>query len=366
MQKQSEQFFWDAGGKFESARDDAFRICRDCNLSIYSLTAKGAAKPTHLVIKATPIGKPEGYMAKQAHVEMRLLDYNALPANSIKILCMKINALFRFTSVNEASFSAGLGKVNPNCRSFTGQGDDIIHFHYISIADFFALDPCDDEPGAKIYLRDKNFFLSVLPDPQRPSFSELPLLTKEQKIALTTIDLSHADISCYKDEGCVFHGYKNLRELELSSLDTTGFTSMGGMFYGCENLTRLDLSTFDFSCVANMRNMFGNCPMLKEVILPDTFLDVRCIPRTVVIPPARSTPLSREYLSQLYHDVYISEGPQLAELAVERATKDERPTNQTHYIPIREASEDELREYLGLQDNPQTKLTIVPHRSPKK
>ena len=193
-------------------------------------------------------------------------------------------------------------------------------------------------------------------DPRNPTFAELLLLEDAQKKEVLSIDMSHAGTGGRRYINGLFKGYRNLRTLDLSSFDTAGAAEMGDMFFGCQSLQRLDLSAFDFRKVYHMKSMFGECTELCEVILSDTILQSdRMIPRVRAFEG-----YTTEQLNDIWQEVYRSAGPQLADSAVERASKVRETTER---IFFHEASAEEVREYLGLHQN--AKLTIVPHRALK-
>ncbi|MBR2925093.1 MAG: hypothetical protein IKC28_08695 [Clostridia bacterium] len=118
----------------------------------------------------------------------------------------------------------------------------------------------------------------------------------------------------------------------------------------------MDLSTFDFSKVRHVKSMFGECLGLEEVILSDTILQARCIKTLQSFEG-----YSKEQLNDIWRSEYIAAGPQLADMAVERASK---VRTRWVTIPFCEASEAEVRKELGVSGT--TKITIVPHRPLKK
>lgn len=361
MREESKLYFWDAAGKFEVVKEEAHHKCSyTYDLAIYSLTPKGEEEPARLILKLTPIGKPDNYFSMQEGVLMHSLSYQTFPADRLKRICDVITARFQLRILSGEHYAV-----------FT-RGDDPFEVETIAAADFFEIDPREDEPGAQIYLRDKTFFLSAPPDlkkpgftapprpqvrdPKNPTFSELSLLKKDQKKEVISIDMSHADTGGRRYINRLFKGYKNLRRLDLSSFDTTGVAEMGEMFFGCQSLQRLDLSTFDFSKVHYMKSMFGECWGLNEVILSDTILQSdKMIPRVRAFEG-----YTMEQLNYIWRQEYIAAGPQLADIAFERASKVRETTYSVHF---HEANEEEVREYLGLRQT--VKLTIVPHRALK-
>ena len=84
---------------------------------------------------------------------------------------------------------------------------------------------------------------------------------------LTTLDLSHFDVSKVTDMSWMFSGCKNLTSLDLSNFDVSKVTDMSYMFYNCGSLTSLDLSRFDVSKVEDMSSMFYGCGSLTTLDL---------------------------------------------------------------------------------------------------
>lgn len=357
MQKEPKLYFWDAAGKFDAVKEEARDACRDScgnayDLTIYSLTPKGETEPARLIVKMTPSGKEDSYLsarrldAEEVSVSMLTLNYQTFPADQLKRLFSSLAGFFMYKNpaAGYAQFSQDKAMLNQKRV-----------IQPIAVADFFGIDPREDEPGAQIYLRDKAFFLSMLPDPKKPDFSALPLLTDAQKAEVTSIDMTHADVSGRKSLARLFSGYRSIRQLDLSAFDTAGVTDMEDMFNRCYQLQRLDLSTFDFSQVEKMESMFCECYALKEVILSDTILGAGRIPHYGPYTSSYTT----EYLNDLYRNEYIARGPELAEMAVKRLMK-----RDESYVPFHQATEEEVRSYLGLQYSNQ-KFTIVPHRASK-
>lgn len=360
MEKRSKLICWDAAGKFDAVKEKAHQKCwYQYDLTMYSLTPKGESKPTRLILKLTPIGKPDNYLSMRKGVLMHSLSYQTFPPEDLTRICSVITAKFLL----EISWGG-------HYAVFT-QGDDPFRVRPVSVANFFALEPCKDEPGAQSYLQDKAFFLSVpsdlkrldyvppldsVPDRKNPVFAALKLLKNSEKAEVLSIDMSCADIGGKLYLNRLFEGYQNLRQLDLSAFDTTGVMEMGKMFFGCRSLQQLDLSSFDFSKVRHVDSMFGECFGLKQVILSDTILQARCI-KTI----QSFEGYTDDQLSDIWRHEYITAGPQLADMAVERASE---VRTRWVTVPFCEASEAEVRKELGVSGT--TKITIVPHRPLKK
>lgn len=348
MANEAKLFFWDAGGKFDAAKADVQDFCRSnigrkYDVTIYSLTPRDSRTPERLIVKMTPIGRGDSYLSmrqmnvNQAMVAMATLDYQTVPVEKLRHVCRCLATSFMFME-------------NSNGGAHIYEYDE--YMNKTSVEKFFSMNPRRFETGSQIYLRDKEHFMSLLPDPKNPSFEVLPLLTDEQKKEVISIDMSGAKVNSMWGMVSRFSGYKKLRRLDLSMLDTSHISNMRMAFCGCESLESLDLSTFDFKRVEHMDDMFTGCTNLKEVILSDTVLGAGRVPRRRTRRP------SVEELNDLYFDVYRSAGPGPADVAVERAS------SETEYVPLRMVTDEERYRYLGLEYGKQ-KLVIVPHKRRK-
>ena len=330
----------------------------------------------------------------------------------------------------------------------------------IPVKEFFRIEPRKDEPGAQVYLRDKAFFLSLLPDPEKPAFSVLTLLpfaswSKVKSIDMTRadvsgrttlkklfeyysgsqldlsafntanvtdmsgmfmrcrelqrvdlssfdfgrvktmasmfedcrklqdvvfpdmhtagdtdmsrmfcgcrelqrVDLSGVDFSCVKSTSSMFEGCEKLEEVVFSDLSTAGMTELSRMFCGCASLRRVDLSAVDFRHVKRAHSMFDRCPNLEEVILSDTIFSAGLFSTRSYI----ERPYTTEELNQIYRSEYIAAGPNMAQMATERATVCREEVEGFS----RQVAEDNAYRYFDLEQGRQ-KLTIVPHGGMKK
>ncbi len=88
---------------------------------------------------------------------------------------------------------------------------------------------------------------------------------------LTGIDVSGFNTSKATQMGSMFMKCTNLSSLNLSNFDTSSVQSMSYMFQQCSNITQLDLSSFDISSVTNFNNMFVSCPLLKTIIVNNSW-----------------------------------------------------------------------------------------------
>ena len=340
---ESTMYFWDPAGKFDAVKDEAFEMCRrKYDLTIYSLTPKGMKDPSRLILKMTPAGDPDSYLStdrpdfKQANIGMLSLDYQTVPADQLKRTCKYLANTFLSKSLMDCTKSyvyfAQCAGENGNIRDIT-------------LADFFGIDPLEDEPGAQIYLRDKAHFLSMLPDPKNPAFAARLLLTVAQKAEVTSFDLTGADVCNRRCLNSLFSGYTSIRRLDLSPLNVPSVTEMNRMFLNCRSLQCVDMSAFDMSRVTDMRSMFSGCPALEEVIFPESVLRAYIITRV-------NEKITSEELNAIYRSEYIAAGPQLAEMAAKRA--------ESIKVSFGEATKKELYECLGLAPDQRVKFTFVP------
>lgn len=343
MKEESKLYFWDAAGKFDAVKEEAHRVCQDeFDLTIYSLTQAGAKVPTALIVKMTPIGQPEGYLAGQAGVLMFYLNYQTFPVEGLTRIVNYMNSILSLKLYSDPCY-VQFGQGNDLFRGF-GRGNDLYMVKPISIEDFFGLDPREDERGAQMYLRDKAFFVPMAANPEKPDFAALPLLTKDQKAKVAEIDMSSARLSGGRRVlSRLFKGYRSLCRLDVSALNTTGATEMEEMFSGCQSLQRLDLSAFDFSQVKHLKNMFSGCTNLEEVLLSDTILRAGGFPHN-----------TGRKVQVLRHNYFLS-GPHAGE-------HDLQTESEICHVPFSEAEEEEVYKHLGLQYG-QQKITIVPHRA---
>ena len=338
MREKSTLYFCDTGGKFSAVKDEALAaFLNEFDLTIYSLRHTGEDTPSRLILRMTPIGMPDGYLSMQSGVYMLELDYQTFPVEGLKRICefmrskLSFQLLFNRLYMHVEHGNNPLTKVGPMVSPIT-------------LKQFFSFTPCEDDPGAKIYLRDKAFFLSLLPDPRNPTFFSMQLLTEAQKHDVVSIDLSNVNVSGEISLPHLFEGYSSVRELDLSAFDTSSVTDMHEMFFGCESLQKLDLSTFDFSKTKHLQDMFGQCPNLKEVILSDTILGAGRFPHLTgktVRALRNTTNVTCPYAD---NDFYCEDVP------------------ETIFIPFSQATEEERYSHLGLKYG-QQKITVVPHRA---
>ena len=84
---------------------------------------------------------------------------------------------------------------------------------------------------------------------------------------LTNLDLSNFDTHKVENMSGMFYYCDKLTGLDLSGFDTSKVTDMGFMFYNCCSLTNLDISNFDTSNATDMSAMFGGCQLLTNIDL---------------------------------------------------------------------------------------------------
>ena len=342
--EQAKRFFWDEGRKFDALKGD-IPYASDKNLTIFSLTPKGQKKPSRLIIRLTPADNPDGWRTsrrmdvKEANVTLLTMDYQAFSPDQAVSLCSGAARWLPLKLAKEGFVT--LLRAVPGEKPKTARA---------SVREFFAIDPCEDGLGAKEFLRDKAVFLSRLPDPARPDFSALPLLTDAEKAKVTEIRMQDADVSGRRYLDGLFKGFARLQKLDLSGMDTTGAVSLQDLFWGCASLRQLDLSAMDFSRVTNLRSMLAGCDALETVLLSDSILDAGNVPHA-------EKGYTVQQINAIGRHEYITSGPELAAMAMERAARDPSPMICG---PFRNATMDEVRKHLGLKDN--VEIRVVPHR----
>ena len=84
---------------------------------------------------------------------------------------------------------------------------------------------------------------------------------------LTSLDVSNFDTSKVTTMQSMFNSCGSLTSLDVSNFDTSNVTDMSYMFYGCSGLTSLDVSSFDTSNVIYMGDMFNQCSNLTSLDL---------------------------------------------------------------------------------------------------
>ena len=341
VNSKGEMTFLLEGKGFESVKDRIYDEIKDTHdLTLYSITAEGKTKPSHIVVKLTYAGHMDeylsgkGFSAERALAMLRMT-YGQGPyilPDYVKQLKEEMERASREGRYLLTMYSSASGEMES-----------------INVESFFDknVDAQAQNPGERIYLKDKAFFLSCGKDQQHVKFSDLMLLGSGRKNVLT-VDMSRADTGRIRDMSFMFSDLSSVKQLDLSGVDTGSATNMFCMFKGCSLLERLDLSAFSFTKVERSTWMFSQCSGLKEVILPESILQVGDVMHETEEMGKGASP----YTSWAYGNAPIPEH----ELET-RMVKVRRP------ITFGKATDRERREHLGL--GPQTKITIVRQKQPK-
>lgn len=153
MSKLGTLYFYDAGGKFDSARHSLTNLIDKSDICIYSLTEKGNAEPSWLIIKVTAAGDMDYYLNNAVDqnnmrsIIMCLWDYNSFSSKSL------------FREVADLTYAvAYMNEKNMDPRFYKCEG---LRDKQLKASEFFSLDvdPESTEDGVQIYLRDKAFFV---------------------------------------------------------------------------------------------------------------------------------------------------------------------------------------------------------------
>ena len=145
-------YFYDEGKKFIDEKHSLKNLTDDCDICVYSLTPKGETSPKWLIVKVTQAGCMDRYLDNNAQfpercVAMEKMDYEKSSPMNLFGRVRRMTYVLKGKAENEIETSFyernGLSKnaVNTN--------------------DFFSIDVDSEsnEPGAEIYLRDKEHFL---------------------------------------------------------------------------------------------------------------------------------------------------------------------------------------------------------------
>ena len=145
--------FYDEGKKFIKQEHSLYNLTGDCDICVYSLTPKGETSPNWLIVKVTQAGCMDRYLDDKAKVPKRCvamvrMDYEEIGPRSLFNITRDLTLLLRQNIKKTIEF-----------RFYE---DDGLHPRRIDLNDFFSIevDSNSKEPGAEIYLRDKEHFLS--------------------------------------------------------------------------------------------------------------------------------------------------------------------------------------------------------------
>ena len=144
--------FYDEGKKFIKQEHGILMLIDNFDICVYSLTPKGETSPKWLIVKVTQAGCMNSYLDNNAQIPeccvvMEKMDYeNSNPMN----LFGRVRGL---TSVLKSHIDDRIEiSLYERNSIFTNE---------IDAKDFFSIevDSESNEPGAEIYLRDKEHFL---------------------------------------------------------------------------------------------------------------------------------------------------------------------------------------------------------------
>ena len=146
------EFYDEPERKFINQKHSLKNLTDDCDICVYSLTPKGETSPKWLIVKVTQAGCMDRYLDNNAqipecYVVMEKMDYEKSSPMNLFGRVRRMTYVLKGKAENEIETSFyernGLSKnaVNTN--------------------DFFSIDVDSEsnEPGAEIYLRDKEHFL---------------------------------------------------------------------------------------------------------------------------------------------------------------------------------------------------------------
>jgi len=153
MNKQGKLYFHDAGGKFNSARHSLTNLIDDSDICVYSLTEKGDAEPSWLIIKVAAAGDMDYYLHSTAAeddtrtIMMCLWDYSSFSPKSL------------FREVSDLTYAVAY--LNEKKRGMVFYKCEGLRDAQLKASEFFSLnvDPESTDEGTEIYLRDKAFFV---------------------------------------------------------------------------------------------------------------------------------------------------------------------------------------------------------------
>jgi len=152
MSKRGNLYFYDAGGKFSSAKHSLTNLIDNYDICVYSITEYGDMSPKWLIIKVMLAGCMDAYLNNSSDVSlqyavMQKMSYESLhPKNLFRRVC-------DFTRLLDV-------KIEKNIPAYFSLRTGLLS-EPLSPIDFFSLevDPNSRETGAMIYLQDKAFFM---------------------------------------------------------------------------------------------------------------------------------------------------------------------------------------------------------------
>jgi len=146
IENKGKLWFYDSGRRFIKEEHAIRNLNREYDVCVYSLTPRDKYEPEYLVIKVAMGGLMDKYLnqaSDKIHLIMEILDYNKTDPmglfNATRYLCSICLALEQVHFFKKEGYTPEL----------------------ITAQEFFSVevDPASDDPGAKIYLQDKEHFL---------------------------------------------------------------------------------------------------------------------------------------------------------------------------------------------------------------
>jgi len=137
--------------KFINQKHSLKNLTDDCDICVYSLTPKGETSPKWLIVKVTQAGCMDRYLDDKAKVPKRCVAMDRMDYEEISP-----RSLFNITSDLRSLLRQNIKKT----IEFRFYEDDGLRPRRIDLNDFFSIevDSNSKEPGAEIYLRDKEHF----------------------------------------------------------------------------------------------------------------------------------------------------------------------------------------------------------------
>lgn len=146
------EFYDESERKFIDQMHSLKNLTDDCDICVYSLTPKGETSPKWLIVKVTQAGYMDRYLEDKArgsncYVVVERMDYE------------KSSPMNLFSTVKELTYILRSNIKKRKKEAFyveNGLFEDELNAN-----DFFSIkvDSKSKEPGAEIYLRDKEYFL---------------------------------------------------------------------------------------------------------------------------------------------------------------------------------------------------------------
>lgn len=91
------------------------------------------------------------------------------------------------------------------------------------------------------------------------------ILNESKKALITSIDMSHLDISTVTGFRSFLMDYTNLKRVDFSGKIQSNVTDLYQMLAWCTSLEEVDFSGCDFSGVSVYTSFLNNCPNLKTI-----------------------------------------------------------------------------------------------------